>query len=138
MVLIVTGGPTQRTIVPWPNPTPRSVSPTSVAMATSSGPDSSFLARLAGLGAAPSTDADNLAPYSFFNVMSGDPLHVVFAPGMGEGVRKDTLDNVREVPEFTVNIVTAETVHQMSDRCVNPGRRRRVRACAAQGKVALP
>lgn len=57
---------------------------------------------------------DNLAPYSFFNVMSGDPLHVVFAPGMGEGVRKDTLDNVREVPEFTVNIVTAETVHQMN------------------------
>lgn len=54
----------------------------------------------------------NLAPYSFFNVMSGNPPTVVFAPG--RGVRKDTLDNVERLGEFSVNIVTAEVVEAMN------------------------
>ena len=66
------------------------------------------------IGSRSADGRDNLAPYSFFNVMSGDPLHVVFAPGVGEGVRKDTLDNVTATREFTVNIVTAETVEAMN------------------------
>jgi flavin reductase (DIM6/NTAB) family NADH-FMN oxidoreductase RutF len=60
-------------------------------------------------------DADgvpNLAPYSFFNMVSGSPPMFVFAPG--RGVRKDTLDNVRAVPEFTINIVTDEVVEAMN------------------------
>ena len=57
---------------------------------------------------------DNLAPYSFFNLVGSDPVHAAFSPGGGAGVRKDSLANVREVPEFTINIVTAETVEAMN------------------------
>jgi len=62
-----------------------------------------------------SIDADgntNLAPYSFFNMVSGVPPTFVFAPG--NGARRDTLDNVRAVPEFTINIVTDEVVEVMN------------------------
>lgn len=62
-----------------------------------------------------SIDADgttNLAPYSFFNMVAGFPPTFVFAPGKGS--RKDTLDNVRAVPEFTINIVTDEVVDVMN------------------------
>mgnify|MGYP006105774507 CR=1 FL=1 len=65
------------------------------------------------IGSVSAAGVDNVAPYSFFNVMSGDPVHVVFSPGGGN--RKDTLDNVREIAEFTVNIVTAETVVAMNE-----------------------
>jgi flavin reductase (DIM6/NTAB) family NADH-FMN oxidoreductase RutF len=54
----------------------------------------------------------NLAPYSFFNCVSGAPPMFVFSPG--RGARKDTLDNVREIGEFTINIVTAEVVEAMN------------------------
>ena len=60
-----------------------------------------------------SADGDaNLAPYSFFNCVSGVPPTFVFAPA--RSVRRDTLDNVREVGEFTINIVTAEVVEAMN------------------------
>ncbi|MCB0967405.1 MAG: flavin reductase family protein [Ilumatobacter sp.] len=54
----------------------------------------------------------NVAPYSFFNVVSGLPPTFVFSPGRGG--RKDTLDNVRAVGEFTVNVVTAEVAEAMN------------------------
>jgi len=54
----------------------------------------------------------NLAPYSFFNCVSGNPPTFVFSPG--RGARKDTLANVREVGEFTINVVTAEVVEAMN------------------------
>ncbi len=54
----------------------------------------------------------NLAPYSFFNCVSGAPPTFVFAPGRGG--RKDTLANVREVGEFTINIVTEDVVEAMN------------------------
>lgn len=60
-------------------------------------------------------DADgrpNLAPYSFFNMVSGEPPTFVFSPG--RGARKDTLRNVREVGEFTINTVTDEVVEAMN------------------------
>lgn len=62
-----------------------------------------------------SIDADgntNLAPYSFFNIVSGVPPTFVFSPG--SGMRRDTLANVRAVPEFTINIVTDEVVDVMN------------------------
>ncbi len=64
-----------------------------------------------------STSADgvnNLAPYSFFNAVSGDPPTVVFSPGAGSGTRKDTADNVAATGEFTVNIVTEEVAEAMN------------------------
>ncbi|MEZ5340623.1 MAG: flavin reductase family protein [Acidimicrobiales bacterium] len=54
----------------------------------------------------------NLAPYSFFNAVAGNPPTVVFSPGVG--ARKDTLDNVTATGEFTVNIVTEEVVEAMN------------------------
>ncbi len=54
----------------------------------------------------------NLAPYSFFNMVSAVPPTFVFSPG--NGGRKDTLDNVRSVPEFTINIVTDGVVEAMN------------------------
>lgn len=54
----------------------------------------------------------NLAPYSFFNAVSGLPPTFVFSPGRGS--RKDTLANVRDVGEFTINIVTEEVVEAMN------------------------
>jgi len=54
----------------------------------------------------------NLAPYSFFNVVSGLPPTFVFAPG--RSARRDTLANVREVGEFTINVVTIEVAEAMN------------------------
>jgi flavin reductase (DIM6/NTAB) family NADH-FMN oxidoreductase RutF len=56
----------------------------------------------------------NLAPFSFFNVVSIEPPLLAFAPSFREpkqkqsdhGGAKDTLRNVRETKEFVVNIVT--------------------------------
>ena len=60
-------------------------------------------------------DADgnrNLAPYSFFNMMAIYPPTFVVAPLLGP--RKDTLANLQTTGEFTVNIVTEETVEAMN------------------------
>ena len=54
----------------------------------------------------------NLAPYSFFNAISGNPPMFVFSPG--RGARKDTLDNVIATGEFSLNIVTAEVAEAMN------------------------
>lgn len=58
----------------------------------------------------------NLSPYSFFNVISGDPPLLAFAPLLSgrDGSAKDTLNNVRAVPEVTINIVNHAIVEQMS------------------------
>lgn len=64
------------------------------------------------IGTIDADGATNLAPYSFFNMVSGVPPTFVFAPG--NTARRDTLDNVRAVPEFTINIVTDEVVEAMN------------------------
>ena len=64
------------------------------------------------IGTVAANGVPNLAPYSFFNCMSGMPPTFVFAPG--RSVRRDTLDNVREIGEFTINIVTDEVVEAMN------------------------
>ncbi|MDX1620121.1 MAG: flavin reductase family protein [Nitriliruptorales bacterium] len=52
----------------------------------------------------------NLAPHSYFNVVTHDPPHIVFS---SSGV-KDTLANLRETGEFVINIVSADVVEQMN------------------------
>jgi flavin reductase (DIM6/NTAB) family NADH-FMN oxidoreductase RutF len=54
--------------------------------------------------------AVNLAPFSHFNIVSVDPPMVMFAPNSKDlaGTPKDTLRNVREVPEFVVSLVSWE------------------------------
>ncbi|MEM6771880.1 MAG: flavin reductase family protein [Bacteroidota bacterium] len=58
----------------------------------------------------------NLSPYSFFNVVSGDPPMMVFAPQLSgrDGSAKDTLNNVLAVPEVVINVVNHALVEQMS------------------------
>jgi len=60
----------------------------------------------------------NVAPFSFFNVVSAQPPLLGFSPAprvleAGQ-VAKDTLRNVRETREFVVNIVTYELAHAMN------------------------
>src|SRR4030081_419980 len=52
----------------------------------------------------------NLAPYSYFNLMGSDPAYVAFG---STGV-KDSLANLREVPEFVANIVTMHLIEKMN------------------------
>lgn len=58
----------------------------------------------------------NLAPFSFFNVFSANPPILVFSPSRSgrDNTTKNTLDNVLEVPECTINIVNYAIVQQMS------------------------
>lgn len=52
----------------------------------------------------------NLAPHSYFNAISSDPIIIHFT---STGV-KDSLTNVRATHEFVVNIVSLELVEQMN------------------------
>ncbi len=58
----------------------------------------------------------NLAPFSFFNVFSANPPILVFSPARSGRTNetKHTHDNVKEVPQVVINVVTYEMVHQMS------------------------
>lgn len=52
----------------------------------------------------------NLAPYSFFNLMGNDPHYVAFG---STGV-KDSIANLREVPQFVANIVSLDLLERMN------------------------
>ena len=58
----------------------------------------------------------NLSPFSFFNLFSSNPPIVVFSPArrIRDNTTKHTLENVLEVPEVVINIVTHDMVQQIS------------------------
>lgn len=61
----------------------------------------------------------NLAPYSFFNGVAGDPPVVMFAPGgrKADGPpdgSKDSLANAERTREFVCNVVTWDLRHVMN------------------------
>src|SRR4051794_4393759 len=58
----------------------------------------------------------NLSPFSFFNLFSSNPPVVVFSPArrVRDNTTKHTLQNVLEVPEVVINIVTYDMVQQTS------------------------
>jgi flavin reductase (DIM6/NTAB) family NADH-FMN oxidoreductase RutF len=58
----------------------------------------------------------NLAPFSFFNLFSSNPPIAVFSPAYSgrTGAPKDTLLNVKEVPEVVINVVNYNMVQQTS------------------------
>ncbi len=58
----------------------------------------------------------NLAPFSFFNAVCGNPPHVLFSPMIRSTDQKvkDTLHNVRATSEFVVNIVTEDLAEAMN------------------------
>lgn len=52
----------------------------------------------------------NLAPYSHFNLMGSNPFYIAFA---STGI-KDSVTNLREVPEFVANIVSMDLLERMN------------------------
>ena len=57
----------------------------------------------------------NAAPYSFFNVFSGEPpLLIIGSGGRKPGDAKDTGHNIRETGQFTVCLVNHDTSAQMN------------------------
>jgi len=58
----------------------------------------------------------NLSPFSFFNIFSSNPPILIFSPArrVRDNTTKHTLQNVLEVPEVVINIVTYDMVQQVS------------------------
>lgn len=58
----------------------------------------------------------NLAPFSFFNVVSANPPIVVFAPNNSgrDGTPKQTYLNAKETGEVVINVVSEDIVQQMN------------------------
>jgi flavin reductase (DIM6/NTAB) family NADH-FMN oxidoreductase RutF len=59
---------------------------------------------------------DNLAPYSYFNLISDAPPMLMFSSAINphDGGQKDTLKNIEETKEFVVNIVTFDLREKMN------------------------
>lgn len=58
----------------------------------------------------------NLSPFSFFNLFSTNPPVVIFSPSrrVRDNTTKHTLQNILEVPEVVINIVTFDMIQQAS------------------------
>jgi flavin reductase (DIM6/NTAB) family NADH-FMN oxidoreductase RutF len=58
----------------------------------------------------------NLSPFSFFNAFGSNPPLLIFSPALSgrTGATKHTLDNIREVDEVVINIVSYAMVQQTS------------------------
>ncbi len=58
----------------------------------------------------------NLSPFSFFNLFSTNPAVVVFSPSRRarNNTTKHTLQNILEVPEVVINIVSYDMIQQVS------------------------
>lgn len=62
----------------------------------------------------------NLAPFSFFNGVGSNPTAVVFSPcTRADGTLKDTILNLRAVPECVVNVVSHRVKEPMNDTSYN-------------------
>lgn len=58
----------------------------------------------------------NLSPFSFFNIFSTNPPILIFSPSrrVRDNTTKHTLQNVLEVPEVVINVVSYSMVQQAS------------------------
>lgn len=58
----------------------------------------------------------NLSPFSFFNVFSANPPVLIFSPARRgrDNTVKNTYENVLEVREVAINVVSYDIVHQAS------------------------
>lgn len=67
------------------------------------------------IGTVRADGSNNLAPYSFFNLVSVDPPVVLFSGGRrATGEAKDSVRYAEESGEFTVNIVSEDVAAAMS------------------------
>ncbi len=56
----------------------------------------------------------NLAPFSFFQALSGTPPYIMISVGKRKGQPKDTLRIIEETGEFVINMVTEDLAEQMN------------------------
>ena len=58
---------------------------------------------------------NNIAPFSYFNGVCSKPPTIMFAPARRgwDGSEKDTLVNIRETKQFTINIVSESFAEKM-------------------------
>jgi flavin reductase (DIM6/NTAB) family NADH-FMN oxidoreductase RutF len=58
----------------------------------------------------------NLSPFSFFNAFGVNPTTLIFSPSRRgrDGTTKHTYENIKEVPEVVINMVSYDMVHQAS------------------------
>lgn len=58
----------------------------------------------------------NLAPFSFFNIVSAEPPILIFSPlrRVRNNTTKHTIENIGEVPEAVIHIVSYSMIHQMN------------------------
>ena len=58
----------------------------------------------------------NLAPFSFFNAIGANPATLVFSPALRgrDAMSKNTLDNIREVAEVVIHVVTFDMVEKVN------------------------
>lgn len=58
----------------------------------------------------------NLAPFSFFNAVGSNPPALIFSPATkADGTFKDTLNNLRAVPECVVHVVSHSIREAMNE-----------------------
>jgi flavin reductase (DIM6/NTAB) family NADH-FMN oxidoreductase RutF len=57
----------------------------------------------------------NVAPHSYFNMMGSDPFYIAF----GSHNEKDTVSNLRKVPQFVANIVSMDLLEKMNFTATN-------------------
>lgn len=84
-----------------------------------------------------SDGAVNLAPFSFFNMLSYNPPYVLFSSGMhADSAHKDTVLNIEQTGEFVYNMATWDQREAMNQSALIV--ERGVDELAAAGLEALP
>ncbi len=63
----------------------------------------------------------NLAPFSFYNLVAGDPPTVMVSVGRRGTQPKDTLRNVQDVPGFTLSVVDETLAAAMNQTSADVG-----------------
>ena len=58
----------------------------------------------------------NLSPFSFFNAFGVNPTTLIFSPARRnrDATTKHTYENIKEIPEVVINVVTYDIVQQVS------------------------
>ncbi len=64
---------------------------------------------------------NNLAPFSFFMMVTSSPPHIALSIGAKDGQEKDTLRNIRRNGELVINIVSNDIGPQMARTAVDYG-----------------
>ena len=58
----------------------------------------------------------NVSPFSFFNIFSANPPIAIFSPArrIRNNTTKDTLENIKEIREVVINVVTFDLIEKAS------------------------